>query len=84
MSSPKSETSRSAVAQKPRSNIYTVMLLLSLVAIITACILLYAELRKSGDWPPWTTPRIGQVEMLQPSGDVPRMEAQGWNLPARV
>ena len=62
MSSPKSETLRGVVAQKPRSNVYTVMLFLSLIAIITACILLWLELNRFGSWPPWKTTGVGVVE----------------------
>jgi hypothetical protein len=46
------------VQVKPRFNIYTMMLLLSLFAIITGCVLLYLEMEsykpEKGGWP-WET-----------------------------
>jgi hypothetical protein len=48
------------VQVKPRFNIYTMMLLLSLFAIITGCVLLYLEMEsykpEKGGWP-WETPK---------------------------
>lgn len=44
---------RSTEYQKPQFNIYTMMLLISLLAIITACILLYLELQPYGDFMKW-------------------------------
>ncbi len=44
--------------QKPRSNVYTVMLILSLIAIIVGCVLLWLEMapyRKDSGWP-WDVP----------------------------
>jgi hypothetical protein len=41
--------------QRQRFNIYTMMLILSFFAILTACILLYVELRRYGDAPWWDT-----------------------------
>ncbi len=39
--------------QKPRSNVYTMMLILSFAAIVTACVLLYLQLAEYGDFPWW-------------------------------
>jgi hypothetical protein len=42
--------------QKPGSNIYTVMLILSFCFIVTATVILSLELAKFGDYPWWKTP----------------------------
>ena len=42
--------------QKPRSNVYTMMLILSLAAIVTSCIVLYLYLAQFGDYPWWEPP----------------------------
>ena len=39
--------------QKQQLNVYTVMLMVSFFAIITACLLLYLELRRWGSFPWW-------------------------------
>lgn len=41
---PKAAATRGVVVEKPRANIYTALLALSLAAIIVACICLYAEM----------------------------------------
>ena len=46
------------IVEKPRSNIYTVMLILSLLAICTACVLLWLELSSYGSFPWWKVPRF--------------------------
>jgi hypothetical protein len=46
------------VREKPRTNIYTVMLILSLLAISTACVLLWLELTSYGPFPWWKVPRF--------------------------
>ena len=43
------------VMQKPGTNIYTVMLILSFCAIVMACVLLYLELNRFGNYPWWQT-----------------------------
>lgn len=54
------------VQVKPRFNIYTMMLLLSLFAIITGCVLLYLEMEsykpEKGGWP-WETPKRLNVQL---------------------
>lgn len=56
--SPQNSSSKSGVVvQKPGMNIYTVMLILALLAVMTACILLYLELRSYGSFPWWKVPR---------------------------
>ena len=42
--------------QKPRSNVYTMMLILSLAAIICSCVVLYLYLAQYGEYPWWDTP----------------------------
>ena len=37
--------------QKPRSNVQTMMLILSLAAIVTSCVVLYLYLDQYGDYP---------------------------------
>lgn len=39
--------------QKQSFNIYTMMLILSFLALVTACILLYLELQLHGSYPWW-------------------------------
>ncbi len=39
---------RGVQVQKPQSNVYTVMLLISLVALIVGCVLLYLEIDAYG------------------------------------
>ena len=46
---------KEAPTQKQKTNVYTVMLFISFVAIVVACILLLMELRKWGDYPWWET-----------------------------
>ena len=41
--------------QKQKPNVYTVMLIVSFICIVTACILLYGELTLWGDYPWWNT-----------------------------
>ncbi len=48
----------SGVVQKQPLNVYTVMLIVSFCAIITACLLLYLELKQWGSFP-WWKPTTG-------------------------
>jgi hypothetical protein len=69
MSQPELVTDKSeaeeVVVVKPRFNVYTMMLLLALCAIIGACVLLYIELDSytpengGGRWP-WDTKEVSQ------------------------
>jgi len=52
-------------AQKQKTNVYTVMLIISFLCIVTACVLLYLELRQWGSYPWWNT-----------SGAKPTMQAR--------
>jgi len=40
---------------KQGTNIYTVMLILAFLALVTSCILLYMELTQFGNYPWWNT-----------------------------
>jgi hypothetical protein len=44
---------------KQATNIYTVMLLLAFVAIVTASIVLYVNLQQYGEYPWWNTSSVG-------------------------
>ena len=41
------------VLQKPDTDVYTVMLVISFLAVMIGCILLYLELSKYGSYPWW-------------------------------
>jgi hypothetical protein len=36
-------------------NVYTMMLIISFICIVTACVLLYMELKRWGNYPWWNT-----------------------------
>jgi hypothetical protein len=40
----------SVLSKKPQLNVYTVMLIVSLISLILACLFLYLELREYGGW----------------------------------
>ena len=42
--------------QKQGTNIYTVMLILTFLALVTGTVLLAMELQRYGDYPWWRTP----------------------------
>jgi hypothetical protein len=46
-------------AQKQPTNVYTVMLIISFVCILTATLLLYIELDRWGPYPWWRPPAGG-------------------------
>ena len=51
-----------STAPKPGTNVYTVMLLVSFIALLAGAILLLVELRRWGDFPsetPWDTSSVG-------------------------
>ena len=41
------------VVQKPDTDVYTVMLIIAFISILTACLLLYIELSRYGSYPWW-------------------------------
>jgi hypothetical protein len=49
------ELASGQVEQKPRANIYTMMLILAFVGICVACVLLWMELQAYGPYPWWKT-----------------------------
>ncbi|MEM9186814.1 MAG: hypothetical protein AAGB00_09995 [Planctomycetota bacterium] len=53
MSQPSSESGeapRGVIVQKPKTNIYTIMLIISLLAMIMACIFLWLEIGEYGGY----------------------------------
>jgi hypothetical protein len=54
VSQPSSAASGVAV-QKQKFNIYTMMLIMSFIALLIGCTALYLELRKYGQYPWWET-----------------------------
>ena len=57
------------VEQKPRANIYTMMLVLALCAIVVACVVLWLELKTYGDYPWWETKGVAPAtSWLTPAG----------------
>ncbi len=52
------ELASAPVEQKPRVNIYTIMLVLAFFAIVVACVVLWLELKEYGDYPWWETKGI--------------------------
>ena len=59
MSLPSSANPAGPPAEKPRTNIYTVMLILAFCFIVTATIMLSLELAKFGEYPWWKVPAGG-------------------------
>ena len=45
-----SVSSPSVLSKKPQLNVYTVMLIVALISLLTACLFLYLELREYGGW----------------------------------
>lgn len=54
-----------AVEEKPRFNIYTMMLIVSLLAIIMACFLLWYELKSYGSFPQWKTSNVARPTSMR-------------------
>ncbi len=48
-----------APTQKQQINVYTVMLIIALMAISIGCLMLYLELGRWGDFPWWNTGSLG-------------------------
>lgn len=57
MSLPNSPSAGAPVTQKPGTNIYTVMLILSFLFIVTATVMLAMELNRFGTYPWWVVTR---------------------------
>ncbi|MEM8677869.1 MAG: hypothetical protein AAGF97_00810 [Planctomycetota bacterium] len=56
--SPQSSSRSGVAVDKPKTNIYTVMLIIALIALMMACLLLWLEVSSYGSFPWWKTPRI--------------------------
>jgi len=65
VSQPSSAASGLAV-QKQRFNIYTMMLIMSFIALLIGCTALYLELRKYGQYPWWETGGSSATSQLDP------------------
>ncbi|ADB16028.1 hypothetical protein Psta_1351 [Pirellula staleyi DSM 6068] len=62
MSLPSSASPSYQPTEKPETNIFTIMLLLSFVALVTGCVLMHLELQRFGpEYPFWKTPPVPQV-----------------------
>lgn len=61
-------------AQKQRTNVYTVMLIIAFIFIVTSCVLLYMELKRWGNYPWWNTteatPRAAWVSQPPTPGSI--------------
>jgi hypothetical protein len=58
--------------QKQRFNVYTMMLIISFFALVTACVLLFLELSSynEGKWPYWDTSSARTAQLPDaPHGD---------------
>jgi hypothetical protein len=44
--------------EKPKSDVYTMMLLVAFIALVAACVMLWLEGSSYGAWPWWKVPRI--------------------------
>ena len=51
----KADAAAAGPAQKQKLNVYTVMLVIAFLCIVTACILLYQEITRWGKYPWWET-----------------------------
>ena len=49
----KAKPAADVVLQKPDTDVYTVMLIISFICILIACLLLWLELSKYGSYPWW-------------------------------
>ena len=65
MSTPKSDD---IIVQKPRSNVYTMMLILSFIALLVACLVLWLEIEAYGGFPtPWKTTNASDLQQDVPT-----------------
>ena len=62
------------LVQKQKPNVYTVMLILSFVALFMACLLLYLELARYGPIPSWKTEgaKPAPVSQVSPPWSAPQ------------
>ena len=63
--------------QKQKTNVYTVMLIVSFISIVIACILLYWEVTLWGSYPWWDTrdarPNLSQSSSPADPMEIPRL-----------
>lgn len=72
MSKPELKSASGGVAvQKPQANVYTMMLILSFLAICVACSLLWLELKSYGEWPQWKVDVKAAPVVTTPVDDAP-------------
>ncbi len=59
-----------APTQKQKINVYTMMLVIAFICLVTACVLLYQELTLWGSYPWWNTdagkPNVSYVAPMGP------------------
>lgn len=65
--------------RKPRADIYTILLIVSLLAIIMACVFLYLEVADYPDKPPWSG---AKTAWLSPDRPVVGRSVALWQAPA--
>ncbi len=51
----------SVITKKPRYDVYFVMLLVSLIAILIGCLFLFLEIREYGGWGAWNGSPLSSV-----------------------
>ncbi len=74
MSQPNSvENPTGEAVQKQKLNIYTMMLLIAFLAIATACLLLYLELRRWGSYPWWKTSAVMTTSAPMEQPELPHL-----------
>jgi hypothetical protein len=59
--SPAQPPAKDAIEEKPRFDIYTMMLIIAFLAITVACFLLWFELKAYGPFPQWKTEGVAPV-----------------------
>ena len=68
-----------APTQKQRINVYTMMLVIAFICLVTACVLLYQELTLCGKYPWWKTeggkPNVNLSYVAPASPEVQRLVA---------
>jgi hypothetical protein len=70
----KADAAAAGPAQKQKLNVYTVMLVVAFLCIVTACILLYQEITRWGKYPWWETnegkPNVQTSSLVVPAAQV--------------
>lgn len=69
LTSPAAPPGRSVVVQRPKSDVYTVMLGIALLAVVIACVLLWLEFRRyKGDINATSAKSVAAVHVDFPTG----------------